>query len=504
MYEEFFGLRARPFGITPSTDLFFHSSAHRRALAGLRNRVLAGEPLVALIGSIGAGKTTVLQALLRELPDGFAPAMVVSTQLDEIELTRSVLLAFGAVATGASQDDLRAALRYHLTGLRWRLQRGLLVVDEAQNFSAATLRYLMRLPELGIDDEEGSLRVIISGQPGLESLLAEAAGGRGGRELPLCRLRPLSTMDTGSYVRHRLRVVGTMGGPTFSEDALDLVRVTTGGLPRLVNRLCDRVLVSACLDGTRDIDSTRVARAAAELREELDEPGAPFELLGDQAPTQVNLSMSPPAPPPPAPPPSVPPPSASPPPAATVVGADLGRDPVDGSHQAQAPRTNAGNPPSQHELSAPPTSDGGRARTGRHRAAVAVAGLLALSVAWTAYDRSSRRDTTLPGTTAPPDVAVPAIRVDPTESRRQPKSIAPAAQGPARTSRPDGQSAVGRVQEPARPPSQALDARAALGLAPATEPTTAPPPAAAPVASDAAGPILPSCSDAAKALGLCS
>ena len=136
------------------------------------------------------------------------------------------------------------------------------MVDEAQNSSAGTLRYLTRLPELGGGGEEASLQVIISGQPGLRAraLLVEAAGARDGHELPLCRLGPMSTMDTGSYVRHRLRVVGSpTDGPTFSDDAIDQVRVATGGLPRLVNRLCDRVLMSACLDRTRDIDAARVA-----------------------------------------------------------------------------------------------------------------------------------------------------------------------------------------------------------------------------------------------------
>ena len=150
------------------------------------------------------------------------------------------------------------------------------MVDEAQNFSAGTLRYLMQLPELGGGGEEASLQVIISGQPGLQALLVEAAGERAVHELPLCRLGPMSTMDTGAYVRHRLRVVGsTTDGPTFSDDAIDQVRVATGGLPRLVNRLCDRVLMSACLDQTRDIDAVRVARAAAELREELGDSDLP-------------------------------------------------------------------------------------------------------------------------------------------------------------------------------------------------------------------------------------
>ena len=185
MYEDFFGLRARPFGITPSVELFFPSSAHRRTLAYLLGQLLAGERLIVLTGSIGAGKTTVLQALLSDLPNKFVAATVVSTQLDDVELTRSVLLAFGAEATGRSLDELRAALRSHLEDLRSRGRRGVLVVDEAQNFSAGTLRYLMQLPQLGGSVDEPSLQVTLSGQPELDSLLVVGDRRRGVSTAPL-------------------------------------------------------------------------------------------------------------------------------------------------------------------------------------------------------------------------------------------------------------------------------------------------------------------------------
>ena len=185
MYEEFFGLRARPFGITPSADLFFHSSAHRRTLACLQGQVLAGEPLIVLTGDIGAGKTTVLQVLLRNLSDKFVPAVLVSTQLDEVELTRSVLFAFGARATDESLDDLRTALRSRLEDLRSRRQRGLLVVDEAQNFSAGDAA----LPDATPGARRWRRGSIVAGDhfgsTGLQArLLVEAAGERAGHELP--------------------------------------------------------------------------------------------------------------------------------------------------------------------------------------------------------------------------------------------------------------------------------------------------------------------------------
>ena len=496
MYEEFFGLRARPFGITPSADLFFRSSAHRRALACVQGHALAGEPLIVLTGEIGAGKTTLLQVLLRNLPDRFAPATVVSTQLDEIELTRGVLLAFGAGATGATLDDLSAALRSHVEDLLSRGKSGLLVVDEAQNFSTGTLRYLMQLPKLGIRDEEASLQVIISGQPGLEALLVEAAGETAARELSLCRLGPMSTMDTGTYVRHRLRVVGTTGGPSFSDDALDQVQLATGGRPRLVNRLCERILMSAYLDRTRDIDSMRVGRAAAELREELDEVDVPL-------PARVHRPLIP------ADAPTSPPCRSS---SAVVSSAlDSGPAPVEASPQAPKQPLDAGNPlPSGEELpkrpglptpAELPGASSSQAVSRKRRpywAAAAAAGLVAASLGWLAFDRPTPRETTRRGTIAPANVVVPAaVGIDAAKPRPPPELNAPAAEEPVRALHPDGQSPVGLEakgiqQEPAQPASQPVDARAAFGLAPSADPASAPPPAAA-----------PSCGEAAKALGLC-
>jgi type II secretory pathway predicted ATPase ExeA len=473
MYEDFFGLRARPFGITPSADLFFQSSAHRRTLAYLKSQVLAGEPLIVLIGNIGAGKTTVLQALLRDLPERFALANVVSTQLDEIELTRSVLLAFGAAATGGSLDELRNALRSHLADLRSHDRRGLLVVDEAQNFSAETLRYLLQLPELEPAMEESSLQVIISGQPGLQSLLVEAAGGDGDKELPICRLGPMSTMDTGSYVRHRLRVVGTTDGPTFSDDALDQVRVATGGLPRLVNRLCERVLMSAYLDGTRDIDSARVTRSAAALSEEVDDFGASLSPHGS-LPVQAEPPTSQPE---------------EPVPGVVGSGVDAHAAPADASPPAPAPQhpPDAVAPPGK--LPQPADSD---ARGGRQRhywPTAAAAALLAVSLGWLAYDRSGPRDRNRLAATGSANLVAPAAK---TEARPS------VDQSSASTPRADDQLPLkptakrGVVEPPMQAPSQPVDARAAFGLANSGESTTTPPPAGA-----------PACTEATKALGLC-
>jgi type II secretory pathway predicted ATPase ExeA len=468
MYEEFFGLRAKPFGVMPSTALFFHSSSHRRTLAWLEEQTLAGEPLMVLMGSAGAGKTTVLQVLLRNLSDRCAPALVVSTQLDDIELTRAVLFAFGANITGESLDGLCADLRNYLEDLRSRGRRGLVVVDEAQNLSASTLRYLMRFPELHGDVQEGPLQVIVSGQPALQTLLAEAAGTRGIEELPICWLEPMSTIDTGSYVRHRLRVAGTTDGPTFSADAIDRVQTATGGLPRLVNRLCHRVLMSASLDRTRDIDAVRVADVAAELHGE----------LGDYA---------------------LPCPSADGPPAGQA-------DPILSLATPSAPpnvdlAVESG-PARECELPSSPEPEKRlhHRREGRRLpnwAAAAAAALVTVSIGWLGYDRFSAQRVSRLHSAPPASGIAPAGRTDgvgatglhPVEGRlpaKSPERPVPADAGVS------PRSATGEVRALPAPPSQPMDARAAFGLAPSAEPNTAPPAEA------------PACSDAMKALGLCS
>jgi len=481
MYEAFFGLRSRPFSVTPSPDLFFYSVTHRRTLAYLQGQALAGEPLIVLTGDIGAGKTTVLQVLLRNLSDKFAPAVVVSTQLDEIELTRSVLIAFGARAAGDSLDDLRTALRIHVEDLRSRGRPGLLIVDEAQNLPARTLRYLMRLSELGGDAEEAGLQVIISGQPGLQALVMECAGERRDDGLPLYRLGPMSTMDTGSYMRHRLRAVGTANGPTFSADAIDQVQAATGGLPRLINRLCDRVLMSALLDQTRDIDGVRVAAMAAELRAEL----GPSPPVDDHEPVEENRTVSPPEPP------------------VSVVLA-LGAD-------SSPPAVNAPSSPAALPLdpdgsvswTREPSKDSESRARGRWRpnwTAAVAGGLLAVSVGWLAHEGSGPPNAGRRGASAPvkaivesaSSAATTATARSPSETNTNP----PSAENHASWPHSDGQqlpaaTAAREVQEPSAPASLPVDARAALGLAPPGQEASAPPS------------VAPACQDAAKALGLC-
>jgi type II secretory pathway predicted ATPase ExeA len=275
MYEDFFGLKDRPFAITPSADLYFDSSVHRRTLAYLRCGVSNGDSLLVMTGEIGAGKTTLLQTLMRDLEaDRVVPATLSNTQLDAAGVTESILFAFGAPLPDRSTGGLEAALDAHLSKLGAAGRRGLAIVDEAQNLPPDALRQLLHLstarPAAG-----APLQLLLSGQPGLRGRLLNTAMDEIVQPVCLfCHVGPLDGVETRSYIEHRLQRLGAAGAPAFSAAAFEAIHRATGGIPRRINRLCDRVLLAAYLANRRDIDDQTVAKVDADLRQEFGDPEA--------------------------------------------------------------------------------------------------------------------------------------------------------------------------------------------------------------------------------------
>jgi len=275
MYEDFFGLKDRPFAITPSVDLYFDSTVHRRTLAYLRAGVQQGESLLVMTGEIGAGKTTLLQTLMRELPAAHVvPATVSNTQLDAVGITESILLAFGHRAAERSMDGLVAALSEELSRLGDSGRRGLAIVDEAQNLSLEALRQLLRLAV--VQPARGApLQVLLSGQPGLRARVMNAVQEEGREPVCLfCHVGPLGASETRSYIEHRLQRLGGPNAPRITAGAYEEIQGASGGIPRRINRLCDRLLLAAFLAARRDIDAAGVRQIDADLRQELGDPEA--------------------------------------------------------------------------------------------------------------------------------------------------------------------------------------------------------------------------------------
>lgn len=268
MYERHFGITAPPFQLSPNPFFYFDSEQHHAALVALRQAFALERPFIVLSGEIGAGKTTLLRAWLAEAEDsGIVATLVTSTQLDADELLRAVATGFGIPGSGADPATLEQGLRGFFGGLRERA--ALLVVDEAQHLDRDALRRLVGLADMAV--EEGAvLRVCLAGQPPLRARVADPSLPELAARLQCaCHLGPLPAPQTRQYVEHRLRKVGWSGVPSFDAAAFDEIHRFTGGVPRRINVLGNRLMLSQFLGRTVRIDAAAVAATAHALHAEI-------------------------------------------------------------------------------------------------------------------------------------------------------------------------------------------------------------------------------------------
>ncbi|MDD5000368.1 MAG: XrtA-associated ATPase [Thiomonas arsenitoxydans] len=286
MYAAHFGLSAPPFQLNPDPSFLFESKGHNYAHQYLRFGAMQGEGFIIVTGEIGAGKTTLVRALLNELdPTKVAAAQIVSTQLEAEDLLRAVANAFGVPSKNASKAELLAALEAHFTTLMLQNRRALLVIDEAQNLNAAAIEELRMLSNFQYGNR-ALLQSYLVGQPELREVLrAPNLEQLRQRIIASCHIGPMDSDETRAYIIHRLKRVGWTGRPQFDDAAFASVHDWTGGLPRRINMLCNRLLLSAFLDNTDQIDAARVDTVAREIREEIGGLLRPADPTEPQAPT---------------------------------------------------------------------------------------------------------------------------------------------------------------------------------------------------------------------------
>ena len=276
MYETHFGISGPPFQLSPDPSFYFDSQGHHDALAELRRGLNEASGIVVVSGEIGAGKTTLVRTLLAEIdPARLVVGQVLTTQLDDTELMRSVMLSFGAPADGKTADELTAALQGFLLAQAKQGRRAVLIVDEAQNLDRSAFERLVLL-ERGHSPTRVPLKICLVGQPELRDLLNApelvALRQRIGAQ---CHLGPLALNETGAYIRHRLAKVGWTGKPSFEPGAFEEVFRWTGGIPRRINLLCNRLMLSRFLGGSDAIDVAAVAEVAHDLRAEIGDTSPP-------------------------------------------------------------------------------------------------------------------------------------------------------------------------------------------------------------------------------------
>ena len=270
MYEDFYGLTGKPFQLSPDPAFYFGSKGHSSAFSYLKYGVYQGEGFLVITGDIGTGKTTLVRALLNELDTRqVIAAQIVSTQLEADDLLRAVATSFGINVRLDGKAHLIATIEAFLLTTFQRGKRALLIVDEAQNLGTRSLEELRMLSNFQCGDN-ALLQSFLIGQPELRMLMRSPLMEQfRQRVIASYHLGPLDQADTCAYIEHRLRFVGWKGDPQFEPDAFVEVHRASGGVPRRINSLCNRVLLAAYLGEKHVLGPADITAAASEMATEM-------------------------------------------------------------------------------------------------------------------------------------------------------------------------------------------------------------------------------------------
>jgi general secretion pathway protein A len=266
MYERYYNLRDRPFALTPDPDYLYLSRGHREALDSLRYGIESSAGFIVITGDIGAGKTTLLQTLVRRLDERTIVGRLVNTMLEPHELLEAIALEFGLEVTGKSKPLLLRELGQFLVQARSQGSRPLLMIDEAQNLTARGLEEVRLLSNLETEKSK-LLQMVFVGQPGLRDMIASSDLIQFRQRVAVSyHLGPLDAHETAGYIDFRLRRAAIGVPPQFSADAAALVHTVSGGVPRVINVVCDATLVCGYAEQQPQIDMSLVREAVVELQ----------------------------------------------------------------------------------------------------------------------------------------------------------------------------------------------------------------------------------------------
>ena len=273
MYESYYGLSAKPFQLKPDPDFFFGSKGHKRAMAYLEYGLGQGEGFIVITGEVGAGKTTLVRSLFRKLEsEKIIAAQIVNTHLDSDDTLRMVVAAFGLPYEDATKATLLNRLEQFLQQSNKQGKRALLVVDEAQNLSPLAVEELRMLSNFQTA-ENPLLQTFLLGQPEFrKTLLSGDMQQLQQRVIATYHLGPMDAIETRAYIEHRLHTVGWRGDPSLTEDAFAAIHDFTGGIPRKINTLCDRLFLMGYLEEMRNFTKSEVTEVIGDIQQEFELP----------------------------------------------------------------------------------------------------------------------------------------------------------------------------------------------------------------------------------------
>jgi putative secretion ATPase (PEP-CTERM system associated) len=266
MYCELFRIKEPPFRLTPDPQFLYASKQHARAKAYMESSIWLADGFVVITGEIGSGKTTLIESFLEELPENVILAHINQTQLTPVEFLQALLVEFGFKPFKKRKVELLSMLKDFMIEQYAAGKTLLLVIDEAQNLSLRVLEELRMLS--GIEaQKEKLLRIILAGQPELSRQLESQRLEQLRQRVRLqFHLGALSKRETREYIEHRLEIAGAEGRRIFEDDAFDPVFTYSGGVPRLINTLCDTAMLCGFAEEKDEVTRNLVMTAVEELR----------------------------------------------------------------------------------------------------------------------------------------------------------------------------------------------------------------------------------------------
>jgi putative secretion ATPase (PEP-CTERM system associated) len=270
MFDDFYGLEARPFQLTPDPAFYFESLTHRKALSYLGYGLAQGEGFVVITGEVGAGKSTLVAYLMATIdPQRMTAANVVTSALDGEEIVHVVAQSFGIPVAGHDKASALGAIEAFFHDEARAGRRCLLIVDEAQNLSISALEELRMLSNFQLGSHP-LLQTLLLGQPEFRQTLLESD------QLEQLRQRVIATHHLGAmqpkeiqpYIEHRLTCVGWTGNPSFDPEVFADLHDATGGIPRRINQIVNRLLLLGTVDQREHIDAAMLAQVLGEMSDD--------------------------------------------------------------------------------------------------------------------------------------------------------------------------------------------------------------------------------------------
>jgi putative secretion ATPase (PEP-CTERM system associated) len=265
VYTSFFGLREKPFDLLPNPDFLYPSRAHKRALTYLTHGIKERAGFILLTGEVGSGKTTLIRNMIRSQLRDSVLSKVFNTRVDSQQLLMQINGDFGLETDGKDKSTLLRELNDFLIEQYAHRRQAVLIIDEAQNLPAEILEEVRMLSNLETDRDK-LLQIILVGQPELRDILSGPGLMQLRQRIQInCHLQPLSSTEVREYITFRLEKAGNRDALSFSDDAVEALATYSRGIPRLINILCDYVMIDAYSAQIKDIDGKTVHELAADL-----------------------------------------------------------------------------------------------------------------------------------------------------------------------------------------------------------------------------------------------